>query len=110
MLVNAELLEDVVNRLVVGLNPERIYLFGSQASNQATLESDIDLLVVVPDSDQPRHLREARSYDLLWGITTPVDVIVLTRDEFERTALVKTSLAARTMATGKLLYGKSQNT
>jgi predicted nucleotidyltransferase len=64
-----ELLDEVVNRLVRGLHPERIYLFGSQARSQAGEGSDIDLLVVVPDSDLPRHQREARSYDLLWGLT-----------------------------------------
>ena len=50
-----ELLDEVVNRLVRGLHPERIYLFGSQARSQAGEGSDIDLLVVVPDSDLPRH-------------------------------------------------------
>jgi hypothetical protein len=63
--------------------------------------------VVVPRSDLPRHQREALSYDLLWGVTTPVDVIVLTRAEFKRSAQVKTSLAANVKAKGKLLYGKS---
>ncbi|MEJ2598041.1 MAG: nucleotidyltransferase domain-containing protein [Anaerolineales bacterium] len=46
-------------------------------------ESDIDLLVIVPDSDLPRRQREACSYDTLWGLTTPVDLLVLTREEFD---------------------------
>lgn len=109
-LVHTDILEEVVKRLVEGLHPEQIYLFGSQARDQADAASDIDVLVVVSDADMPRHQREARSYELLWGITKPVDVIVLTRGEFERGRQVKTSLPARVETEGKILYGRSQST
>lgn len=98
------ILEPVIDRLVDGLQPERIYLFGSQASGQASQDSDFDLMVIVPESALPRHRREAISYDLLWGLTTPVDLIVLTREEFNRTSQVKTSLAAQVKAHGQVLY------
>ena len=100
-----ELIKEIVGRLAQGLHPERIYLFGSRARDQAGEDSDIDLLVVVPDSDLPRHQREALSYDLLWGLTTPIDVIVLTRAEFQRASRVKTSLVATVEAEGQVLYG-----
>jgi predicted nucleotidyltransferase len=103
--VATELLQEIVDRLAQGLQPERIYLFGSRARDQAGEASDIDLLVVVPDSDLPRHRREAISYDLLWGVTVPVDVIVLTRAEFQRASRVKTSLATTVQAEGLVLYG-----
>ncbi|MDQ7029669.1 MAG: nucleotidyltransferase domain-containing protein [Ardenticatenia bacterium] len=102
----ADVLEEIVTRLVQGLQPERIYLFGSWARGEASEGSDVDLLVVVSDSDLPRHRREALSYDLLWGLPVPVDVIVLTRAEFERGTRVKTSLPAIVQAEGKLLYGR----
>ena len=101
-------LDDIVSRLAKGLKPDLIYLFGSQASGQARQGSDYDLLVVVPRSQAPRHRREAQSYDLLWGLTTPVDLIVLTRAEFRRSAKVKTSLAATAKAKGILLYERSE--
>jgi len=103
--VSTDLLQEIVDRLAQGLRPERIYLFGSRARGQAGEDSDVDLLVVVPDSDLPRHRREAFSYDLLWGLTVPVDVIVLTRAEFQRAGRVKTSLATRVQAEGQVLYG-----
>ena len=99
-------LKAVVQRLVDGLHPERIYLFGSRArGTHISGQSDFDLLVIVPDSDLPRHQREARSYDTLWGLTTPVDLIVLTRDEFDRSSRVKTSLASTAQTQGQLIYG-----
>jgi predicted nucleotidyltransferase len=103
--MSPELLQEIVDRLVQGLHPERIYLFGSWARSQAGEDSDIDLLVVVPGSDLPRHRREALSYDMLWGLTVPVDVIVLTRAEFQRASRVKTSLASTVQAEGEVLYG-----
>ena len=103
--MTSSVLDTIVNRLTLGLQPEKIYLFGSQARGEADDDSDYDLLVIVADSDLPRHQREARSYNFLWGITTPVDVIVLTRAEFQRKLQVKTSLAATIQAEGRLLYG-----
>jgi len=102
-------LDEIVSRLVSGLNPEQIFLFGSQADDRAGPGSDIDLLVVVPYSELPRHQREAKSYDLLWGLTTPVDLIVLTQDEFQLAAQVKTSLPATAMTFGKTVYAKSKD-
>ena len=99
-------LDDIVLRLTRGMKAERIYLFGSQASGLAEQGSDYDLLVVVPRSTLPRHRREALSYDLLWGLTTSVDVIVLTRAEFKRSVKVKTSLAATAQTKGILLYDR----
>ena len=101
----AEELQVIVDRLVKGLQPDRIYLFGSRARSHAGDDSDIDLLVVVPDSRIPRHQRETQSYDILWGLTYPVDVIVLTREEFNRTSRVKTSLVSTVLNEGKVIYG-----
>ena len=101
-------LDDIVSRLAKGMQAERIYLFGSQASGLAEQGSDYDLLVVAPPSELPRHQREALVYDLLWGLTTPVDVIVLTRAEFSRSLKVKTSLASTAQTKGILLYDRPE--
>ncbi len=99
-------LHEVIRRLVNRLQPEQIYLFGSYSrGTQVPGESDIDLLVIVSDSDLPRHQREARSYDALWGLATPVDLVVLTRAEFNASSQVKTSLASTAKNQGVLLYG-----
>lgn len=81
-------------------------IFGSQARGQANEGSDIDLLLVVPDSDLPQHRREVLSYDLLWGLTTPVEVVVLTHTEFERASRVKLSLPSTVQVEGELLYSR----
>ena len=103
--LSGDTLGEIIARLVQGLNPERIYLFGSRARGQGDVGSDYDLLIVLGDSDLPKHHRESLSYDLLWGISTPVDLIVLTRNEFEEASRVRTSLASTVQTQGVLLYG-----
>ena len=98
------LLRDVVLRLVEALSPDRIYLFGSHARGEAGPRSDIDILVVVPQSDQPGHVRDRSAYHALRGIAAPIEVLVWTRDEYERALRIRTSLSASVERSGRLLY------
>ena len=98
-------LNEIVDRLVRGLDPEQIFLFGSYSKEtQIVGESDIDLLVVLPTSNLPRYQREEQSYDLLWGLTKAVDLVVLTSKEFSFAAEVKTSLPHYVEKEGILIY------
>lgn len=101
-------LDDIIVRLTRQAPIERIYLFGSQATGNAHTDSDIDLLIVVPPSDLSRHHLETRCYDALWGMKTPVDVIVLTQSQFDQMSKVKTSIAAAAMSKGIVLYERPQ--
>lgn len=100
---NSELAK-VVLRLVEDFQPERIYLFGSQARGDATDESDYDLLMVVPESNQRTVKRMAEARDSVSGIKIPAEIIVFTKDQFERQASVVTSLSATVIREGRLLY------
>ena len=97
-------LAEVVRRLVTALQPERIYLFGSRARGEGTPESDYDVLVVVSQTpEEPYHL-ERQAYSALVGLATPVDVMVMSRERFERRRMVAASLPATVEREGKLLY------
>jgi predicted nucleotidyltransferase len=98
------LVADIVRRLVTALRPERVYLFGSRARGDASDASDYDVMVVVAASSVPRHQREQVAYQALWGLGVPVDVVVLTRDEFERQSTVVASLPATVEREGTLVY------
>ena len=97
-------LPEVVRRLVQSLRPERIYLFGSSARGDAGPRSDVDILVVIPSSEEPGHRRDRAAYHALRGITIAVDVLVWTREEFERGLCLRTSLSASVERTGRVLY------
>ncbi|WP_447972354.1 nucleotidyltransferase domain-containing protein [Nitrospira sp. Kam-Ns4a] len=97
-------LQEIVRRLVAAYEPERIYLFGSKARGEAGPDSDYDLLVVVSASDAPPYRRAQEAQEILWGIWTAADVLVLTRDEFDARRAVPSSLAASVLREGRVLH------
>ncbi len=98
------ILTEMVQRLVTAYTPESIYLFGSRGRAEAGDDSDYDLVVVVKSSDLPFVARCQQAYLLLCGLNAAKDVIVLTRDEFNRKKGVVASLSATVLREGKLLY------
>lgn len=103
--VTSDALEEIVARLARCLRVDRIILFGSRAYGDPVESSDIDLLVVVPESSDPRHQRARQAYSCLRGMPAPVELIVLTREEVQRAAHISTSLVHRALEDGKVLYG-----
>lgn len=97
-------IRDVVERLVGVFRPERIYLFGSRARGDWNEDSDYDLMVIVSSSDLPPHRRAEQAYRVLYGLGIPKDVLVWTREEFDRFLPVVASLAATIEREGRLLY------
>ena len=102
----AVLRKEVIRRLVDEFQPETIYLFGSYAWGMPNEDSDMDLLVIVPESQENPIQRAVRAQRSLLGVKAAVDVLVKTRDEFQRYTSVKASLEAQISREGKLLYGR----
>ena len=103
--ITSAYLQEIVTRLVEKLHPEKVILFGSYAYGAPNQNSDIDLLVIVADSDQPRYRRSRLAYAALRGILIPTDVIVMTREEIQKKAGVQSSLVKQALDKGKVLYG-----
>ena len=98
------LLAEMVRRLVAVCQPERIYLFGSQARGDAGPDSDYDLMVVVSSSTVAPHRRDQQAFRALRGVGVSKDVLVWTREEFESRVGAPTSLPATVLREGRLLY------
>jgi predicted nucleotidyltransferase len=71
----------MVRRIVAQFHPERIILFGSQARGDATRNSDVDLLVVMPVNGSKRDLRLALQMALR-DVHFPRDILVATPYEW----------------------------
>ncbi|MCL5962197.1 MAG: nucleotidyltransferase domain-containing protein [Chloroflexi bacterium] len=97
-------LAGVIERLVTAMQPDLIYLFGSYARGTAGFDSDVDLLVVVPESDLPPHRRDQLAYRAVGGHILPIDILVVTRREFERQRQSVSSLPATVLREGRVLY------
>jgi predicted nucleotidyltransferase len=98
------LLGEAVRQLVAALRPERIYLFGSRARGDAREDSDYDLLIVMPEAEEPEYRLEQRAYGALWSIRLPLEIIVMSHQEFEEWTPAVASLPATVLREGHLLY------
>jgi predicted nucleotidyltransferase len=94
----------VVERLVSAFHPDRIYAFGSQVRGEAEPESDIDLLIVVPHASEPAHRLAQAAYHALPAHSLPIDILVMSRDEFEQRSRAASSLPATILREGRTLY------
>jgi predicted nucleotidyltransferase len=90
--------------------PEEILLFGSHAWGEPAEDSNLDLLVVVSQSDLPPAQRAARAYRCLKGMKVPKDILVRTRAEVERFRHVPASLERRIFDRGRVLYERQAGT
>lgn len=96
-------IDDAVKKIVDQFHPVKIILFGSHARGSAGLESDVDLLVVMDVKDSKR--RQAVEIDLaLSDRTFPLDLIVVTPEEFERYRDMAGHILYPAVREGKVLY------
>ena len=102
--IAADLLQEIVQKLVSGFHPDKIILFGSYAWGEPKEDSDIDLLVIVPGSEESPIQRAARAHRCLRAIGVPMDLLVKTQAEVDRFSSVYASLEAEILERGKVLY------
>jgi len=102
---------DNIISIIKTINPEKIYLFGSYATESSDDQSDIDLLIIAPSYERPleRRLRLRRmlsEYDRKFGI----DLLVYTPDEFEMFAKETSSFIHSAIKQGTKIYERKEST
>ena len=75
-----EILDEAVRRILTVVEPRRIILFGSAARGTVGPDSDLDLLIVMPDGIH-RRKTSVEIYRAMRGIGVPKDVIVVTEQD-----------------------------
>lgn len=103
--ISENLLQEITQRLVAELKPEKVILFGSHAWGKPNEDSDLDLLVIVPESNEVPTKRSTRAHRSLRGIMVPMDILVHTHAEVERHSRVYASLISEVLERGRVLYG-----
>ncbi len=99
------LLKTATERLVAEFQPEEIYLFGSHAWGSPQDDSDVDLMVIVPHSDERPIRRDQRAQKCLGRLELSADVLVRTRYEVERVRNVAGSLTSDVLRNGRKVFG-----
>jgi len=105
--VTNELLQNIVQRIVAGVQPQKIFLFGSYAYGTPSPDSDLDILVIMNTAKRPadRILDISR---LLRPRPFPLDILVRTSAEIAAAIDHNDSFIQEILTKGKVLYEQHQ--
>lgn len=78
-----EAINYLVQRIVEEAAPIRIMIFGSAARGEVEENSDVDLLVVMPEGTHRRRTAQLL-YRKIRGVGIPFDIVVATPGDLER--------------------------
>ena len=85
--ITPKLIASITNRIVHHLQPNKLVLFGSQASGEAITGSDVDILIVVSNDHKlapmPRRGRFGKLLELFRYRSFGLDAIIVTESEVQ---------------------------
>ncbi|MCI0513783.1 nucleotidyltransferase domain-containing protein [candidate division KSB1 bacterium] len=98
-----QILEELVTNVVTTVHPLRIILFGSTARGEAGVNSDLDLLIIMPDGTHRRNTARIL-YRVLNRLGIPKDLVVVTESDLHTYSANPSLILASALAEGKELY------
>ncbi len=99
----AKVKKEVTRRIVASAKPQRIILFGSAVRGQLTIDSDLDVLVIVHGPVHRRRLAQKIDRDL-HGVGAPVDVVVVTEEDVANYGKKPGTILLPALTEGQILY------
>lgn len=102
--VTPEKVREVVDRLVATGIPRMIILFGSALHGGNHRDSDIDLLITVPDDIENTREERARLRTALRGVHVPIDLVVVRESRLRDLADEPGLIYAEALRTGETVY------
>ena len=98
-------IQEIVERIVRGYQPQQIILFGSYANGKPDEDSDIDLFVLKDSNKKPME-RTLEVSKLLGGTKVPVDLFVYTYQEYKKYKNIPYTIEHQVSKEGKTIYMK----
>jgi predicted nucleotidyltransferase len=105
--VTKEVLAEIVETVVREVAPERIILFGSQASGSAAEDSDLDLVIIEDEpfgESRSRKAEISRIRRALSRFRIPKDILVYSSGEADQWKGCTNHILAEAFREGRLLY------
>ena len=106
-MIKKEVIEEVKKRLVRVYDPLEIYIFGSYAWGSPTEDSDLDLCIVVNEIKGKKHDMLVDGHHVLFGLKIPKDIIIYSKEEFEKYSKNVTTLLHKIKEEGELIYARA---
>ena len=103
LMIDEQVLQQVVKRIVAASKPSRVIVFGSYGRDNADEDSDLDIMVIKPEvTDKGAEM--ARLHEVVGDVGTGVDVLVYSDDEFEKRSRVPGTVLYWARKKGRPLY------
>ena len=103
---DSDIVDEVMRRIFAVVRPHRIVLFGSAARGEMAADSDLDLLVIVPEPAHRRALAQ-EIYRNLHGIPVPVDIVVATEQDVEQYGDKVGTILRPALKEGQVIYERT---
>ena len=98
-----QVVDEIVGRIVDAVQPLRIVLFGSAARGEMGPDSDLDILVVMPDGSD-RLATAATLHRRLRGLRCAKDIVVVVQSDVELLADNRYRVIHTALTQGRELY------
>ena len=83
METHSKTIDELIQRIVEEVHPLRIILFGAAATGEVGANSDINLLVVMPEGVHRRRIAQFL-YQKIIGLGVPFDILVATPEDLRK--------------------------
>jgi predicted nucleotidyltransferase len=101
--LDSQLLDEIVARITGAVHPLRIILFGSASRGEMNSDSDIDLLVIMPNGTH-RRKTSRKIFQELRGLGVSKDVVVVTESDVAEHADNPSLILKPALKEGRELY------
>ena len=101
--IDEQTVQEIVRRIVSVVKPDKIILFGSAATGEMTVDSDIDLLIIEQDTSDRRN-EYVRIIKALWDMKYSFDVLFIETKWFEESKDVVGGIAYPANKYGEVVY------
>ena len=103
MMISEQTINQAVSKIASVATPCKIILFGSYGRNEATEDSDLDLLVIKPHLTN-KGKEMVRLRQAIGHIGVGVDVLVYSQQEVDKRGHIPSSALYYALKEGKVLY------
>ena len=96
-------IDELVRRIVEAVHPQRVVLFGSAARGEMGPNSDLDVLVIMPDGTHRRKTAQ-EIYRRMWGFGFAKDIVVVTESDVREYGANPYIIIKNALEEGRELY------
>jgi predicted nucleotidyltransferase len=101
-MIDMDSIRELTKKIVQTYHPERVVLFGSYAYGTPTVDSDVDLLVILPHEGKSSR----KAVEILNAVNPhfPVDLLVRTPEQVRQRVAWSDFFLREVLKKGKVLY------